>query len=316
MDLTTRQLRAFLAVAECGGFTAAARRMGWVQSAVSAGVAELETAIGARLFERSSRRVALTVAGERFRPRAAALLADLAGAVEAAKGAQEAPRLVIATVPLLAATLLPGGIGALRRAVPAVRPALLEVSATEAQAMVAEGAADLAVGTFPPTGDAGLIASGLGRDALMLFLPAGHALATGTRPLPWRAVEGEAEIALTARSALRELVDAARLAAGIPPCPPAFEVAQMSTAIALVAAGLGIAALPEAAVPLAPRGGVRVRPLDRPAVQREITLIHRAGAAGHVLSAVEHLGAVLEEALRRRMVDGPGRRRGGSVPPN
>jgi DNA-binding transcriptional LysR family regulator len=79
-----RQLSAFVAVAEEGAFTRAATRLGVVQPAVSQAVRRLEEEIGIALVERSSRRVALTAAGEAFLPHARAVLARMAEAERAA----------------------------------------------------------------------------------------------------------------------------------------------------------------------------------------------------------------------------------------
>lgn len=75
MDMLTN-LRAFVAVARYGGFSEAARQLDVVPSVAAKRVSQLEHAVGARLFERSTRRVVLTEAGERFQAQARALIAD------------------------------------------------------------------------------------------------------------------------------------------------------------------------------------------------------------------------------------------------
>src|SRR4051794_25135035 len=82
VDLDTRLLRAFVAVAEELNFTRAAARLFIAQQALSAQVAQLETRLGVKLFERTTRRVALTEAGSRLLGHARAALAAL-DAVEA-----------------------------------------------------------------------------------------------------------------------------------------------------------------------------------------------------------------------------------------
>ena len=74
-----RQLAVFVAVAEEGSFTRAADRLHVVQSAVSAGVRNLERELGARLFDRSTHKVALSDAGRALLPEARATL-EAAGA--------------------------------------------------------------------------------------------------------------------------------------------------------------------------------------------------------------------------------------------
>ncbi len=289
MDVTPRQLRAFLAVAEAQGFTAAARQLGLAQSVASTLVQDLEHALGARLFDRTSRRVALTAAGAAFRPRAAALLADLAAAQRAALDTASAEQLTIAAPPLLAATLLPPAIAAARAARPQARFALIEAPTSRILDLLRAGAADIAIGTFGPGSTADLQATPLRADALALFMPAADPLA-GRLSLPWSALAGRPMVALSPDSALRGLTDSALAAAGLPAAAPVFEVAQITTAIALVAAGLGIAALPSAAIPLAPRGRVATARLTAPTIPRHIAALSRPGqdrpAAAALLAAL------------------------------
>jgi DNA-binding transcriptional LysR family regulator len=87
MDVELRHLRAFVAVAEELNFTRAAKRLFIVQQALSAQIRQLEDRIGTRLFERDTRRVALTDAGVALYQQASALLQDAEAAVAAAKAA-------------------------------------------------------------------------------------------------------------------------------------------------------------------------------------------------------------------------------------
>jgi len=86
MDMVAN-LRAFLAVARYGGFSEAGRQLNVVPSVAAKRVSQLEHAIGTRLFERSTRRVALTEAGEQFQTRARSLVADLDDTVAGLKRA-------------------------------------------------------------------------------------------------------------------------------------------------------------------------------------------------------------------------------------
>jgi DNA-binding transcriptional LysR family regulator len=288
MDTTPRHLRAFLAVADSGGFGAAARGLGCGQSTVSALVRELETIAGAALFRRTTRRVELTAAGAAFRPRAAALLADLSAALAGVRALAASQVLTVATVPLRAATLLPAAIAALRAAQAAVEVRLIEAPAREVLERVQDGSADLGVATFLPGSEAGLIARPVLSDHLALFAPRGHRLA-GLRSVAWGDLAGE-PLVLPRDSALRPLIEAAISAAGLPEVRPAFEASHIVTALALVDAGLCVAPLPTIAARLA-GDGVVMRRLSRPGVRRDVLALHRAGAP----RAAEALAALLEQ---------------------
>lgn len=96
------ELQTFVAVAESGGFNAAARRLNRSAPSVTRIVAGLEARIGTRLFLRTTRRVALTEAGERLFQDAGRLLDDLNRAEAAASGAHEAPRGILSiTAPVI-----------------------------------------------------------------------------------------------------------------------------------------------------------------------------------------------------------------------
>jgi DNA-binding transcriptional LysR family regulator len=291
MDPSPRHLRAFLAVAETGGFGAAARRLGCGQSTVSALVRELEAIAAAPLFRRTTRRVELSAAGAAFRPRAAALLADLSAALAGVRALAGAEVLTVATVPLLAATLLPQAIARLRAARPAVELRLIEAPAREVLERVQDGSANLGVATFLSGAEAGLVARRVLSDHLALFVPRGHRLAAA-RSVAWADLAGE-PLVLPRESALRPLIEAALSAAGLPEARPAFEASHIATALSLVQAGLCVAPLPTIAARLA-TDGVVMRRLSRPAVRRDVLALHRAGAP----RAAEMLAALLAEAAQ------------------
>jgi DNA-binding transcriptional LysR family regulator len=97
----TEELRAFCAVASSGGFTSAARSLGLTTSSISKQVRALESSLGVRLLNRTTRRVSLTEAGTRFYERAEEVLERLAEAEEAAGEVQTTPRGTLrATIPM------------------------------------------------------------------------------------------------------------------------------------------------------------------------------------------------------------------------
>src|SRR5215831_6177672 len=109
-SMELQQLRYVVAVAEEGGFTRAAERCRVVQSALSHQIARLERELGARLFERTSRRVRLTPAGAAFLPAARQCLdaAERAAAEVAAAVGEIRGRLAVGLIPTVAAVDVPG----------------------------------------------------------------------------------------------------------------------------------------------------------------------------------------------------------------
>jgi DNA-binding transcriptional LysR family regulator len=276
MNITFRQLRAFSAVAAFGSFTRASEQLHLTQSAISNLVRELEAELGIRLFDRTTRRVELTHAGREFRGSAEKLIADLDHTarnthelVERKRG-----RLIVAAPPFLAASLLPQVMAAFRRDFPGISVVLLDVPTDQIVARVTSGEADIGVGTFT-TEDEGLTRTPIARDTLMLFCPRGHPLASRRRPR-WRDLKGYPVITLTRESGIRPLVMHGFDAAGIA-VQPAYEVWQITSALGLVDAELGVGVLPAYATTTSRFLRVTARPLHGPSVSRDVEVIARRG---------------------------------------
>jgi DNA-binding transcriptional LysR family regulator len=277
MNITLRQLRAFIAVTQQGSFTAAARQMSLTQSAVSALVRELEQQLGLPVLERTTRRVTLTGAGEHLLQLAERVLRDVEMAVTEAKSLLDKTRgrVVIAASPLASATLLPDMIAAFSRDYPRISIELHDVLTDQILHLVRTGSADIGVGTFQrsPTE---LELSTLYEDTIGVIVPVSSPLA-GRRTLRWRDLEGEQTIVLSRASAFRALIDELLAKQSISMPPPRFEVGYMGTAVALAEAGLGISILPQRAAALIRSRGACFRRLTSPVVSRAATLVTRAG---------------------------------------
>lgn len=177
-DLDVRQLRYFVAVAEELNFSRAAQRLGMAQPPLSKAIAQLEHSLGVRLLERSTRRVALTVAGEVLLAQArVALEAVNAAALRTQRAGHPEPRLVV--------TLKAGGDGGLLREVlatyraggPQLPPVEVVVGRWgEPPAMLRDGRADVGF-LRSPFELRGLDSEPLISEPRMVALPAGHRLA-------------------------------------------------------------------------------------------------------------------------------------------
>ena len=277
--LSPRHLAAFVAVVEASGFAAAAASLGLAQSTVSTLLRDMEDRLGTQLIERTTRRTTPTAAGARLLPHARRLLAEMQAILHEIDppGARQ---VRIAATPLVAGTLLPEALARLQAAGRVPRPALVEASPTEIPDLVRRGEASLGLGSFPRAEVADLGRRHLGRDDLVLFCPDRHPLASRREALHWRDLAGTTEIAVTRESEVGRLVSGALEAAGLSSNPSGYEVARIGTALAFVAAGLGVAVLPRSAAPLVPRSGapVRIRVL-RSVIRREVLAIWRGAAA-------------------------------------
>ena len=112
MNLSTRQMRAFLHVARLGNFTRAAEQAHITQAGLSILIREMEKQLACRLFDRTTRVVTLTPAGRRLLPVVERLLTDLddVAAQLGAEGDAARQTLRIAATPLVSSHLLPAGV--------------------------------------------------------------------------------------------------------------------------------------------------------------------------------------------------------------
>ena len=276
MNVTLRQIQAFLAVVDLGNFTRAAARMNMAQPALSLTIRELEAELGIRLFDRTTRRVELTAAGADFTYSARKLIDDFELVMRNARELTERKRgrIVIAAPPLLAAMILPGAIADYKSTFPGIDVRLIDTQTDKIVHKVRSGEADCGVGTFNES-ENGLERQLLVKDALMVFCSRPSPLSKA-RQVPWRALSEHPVIAMTRDSSIRLLAERAFEAAG-QTLRPAFEVSQMTTAVMLVEAGLGVAVLPTYVWSFARDHKVISKPLVEPLVSREISMVHAAG---------------------------------------
>ncbi len=279
MNVTLRQLRAFLEVARHGSFTAAAERLHVTQSALSVMIRELERELRVRLFDRTTRRVQLTAAGEEFHPLAEKTLEDLEHAVARSRELAEVRRgrVTIAATTLIASILLPRAIADYRERHEGVRIVLRDGAPPgQIARMVQDGEVDIGIGPTAARDDA-LSATPFLVDTLEVACPAGHPLTRKTR-VTWRDLAAQPLIALSGETAIRQLLEEQLGAAGAR-FEPAYQVAFLATAIGLVDAGLGVAVLPSHARPLARLHHIRFMKLGSPAIRRDVWLITRRDRA-------------------------------------
>lgn len=295
MNVTLRQIRAFVAVARHGRFALAAERLHVTQSALSMLVRELESQLGLRLFDRHTRMVRLTEPGAEFLPVAEKTLADLESAVAHSRGLAtlKRGRVSVAASTVLAGTLLPWVVRDFTIRHPGIRCIVKDCAEEDIRHRVRIGEVDFGLGTALDP-DPELAEVPLLEDRLTALVGDRHALA-GKRSVSWRELAEHPLIALGAGSPLRALVDRALADAGVR-VEPAYEASFSSTVISMVAAGLGVAALPVNARQVSPKVKVNVRPLVRPVVPRRVCLFLRREVAP--TPAVAALQAFLQEYVR------------------
>ncbi|BAL89028.1 putative LysR-family transcriptional regulator [Actinoplanes missouriensis 431] len=268
-----RQLSYVEAVARYGGFTRAAERLHVAQSAVSAQIKALEAELGLALFARTTRRVALTPAGELFVARARRVLAELDGARTEIHEITSVVhgRVSIGATAALGPYDLPQALTRFRDRFPGIAVRLRSGLVTGLLGALDEGELDLVVGPvhadLPPRFDALPLAD----EHLLLALPIGHALSRAGR-LTLGEARDEPFVSLPPGSGLRWILEDAARSAGFTPRVE-FETASPAGIRDLVAAGLGVGLLSKS-VAEAPGPAITIRSLHPAPVHPPIGVMH------------------------------------------
>ncbi|VTU30649.1 HTH-type transcriptional regulator GltC [Variovorax sp. SRS16] len=272
MNVSLRQVEIFLAVARTLSFSQAARDCHLSQPALSANVKRLEESMGARLFDRHTRKVSMTAVGQEFFKVASAMaenmdmaLARMQDFVSGKRG-----RLVIAAAPSMAASFAPQAIAEFARDHPEVDVELHDELSDLSVGLVRSGVADLALSPVVPKA-ADLRQLELFRDHLVLVCHPSHPLASRAT-VRWRDVQPYAHVVVNQSSSVRQLVDAQYARYGVR-LRPAFEVAHVGTMLGLIAAKLCVGELPESFIRNIDTTGLSYRRIASSAAYRTIGAI-------------------------------------------
>ena len=277
MNVTLRQLHVFQSVASTHNFSRTGDAVGLTQPAVSRSITELESQLGLKLLNRTTREVTLTDAGQRLAARLPRVLEDLDNTLLDVRGmaTERRGRVRVASSPTLSANLMPDCIAQCQQTLPGLELVLLDRIQSAVLASVLSGEVDFGVVIDPGEREA-LECETILTEPFCLACPHGHRLAR-KRQVRWADLAGESLVLLDHASGSRRLIDRA-LAEHAVQCTVAQEVGHPTTIFRMLDAGLGISVIPTLALP--PEGLARlvVRPLV-PRVDRDIVLVHRRNRA-------------------------------------
>lgn len=272
MNVSMRQLRAFLAVAGHRHFRRAADALHLTQPAVSRLIADLEAELDVRLFDRSTREVVPTEAGRYLEQAVSRVLDELDGVLAHAR-AQADPlrgRVRIAAVPTVSAGLVPNCIALCAQEHPALEILLRDQSQAQVLDAVRGGEVDFGLTVEPATTEE-FDAQTILRDPFLVVFREDHPFVE-REAVPWNALTGQPLILLDHASGSRRLIDEVFARRQIP-VDITLEVGHPHTAFRMVEAGLGVTVTPALSLD-ALRPGLAVRSLT-PEVHREVTLLRR-----------------------------------------
>lgn len=285
-----RHLRYFVALAEELSFTRAARRLHVSQPPLSLQISQLEREIGARLFQRTSRRVELTLAGQAFLIDAQAVLArvDEAGNRARAIGQGLAGRIDIGLSGSHFLGPLPRIMAGYAQSHPEVEVNLHELKPAVQLQALRERRIDLSV-SRTPVNDAVLSSTLLWRDPVAVALPVGHALAR-RRQLRLPDLRDQPFVMLrTDSSAHAQYIHDCCVQAGFSP-QVSQRVQELPALLSLVGAGMGVALIPSSLRGLFP-DQIKVIPLGKEAPHADVYAVQRSAESVEVVQAFVRLAA-------------------------
>ncbi len=275
MDFTSRQLRAFLLVAQHRSFCRAAEALYITPSGLSILIRELEAQLGFRLFDRTTRHVVPTAHGTEFLAVAQKSMAALDAAVShIGRSATHASQtLTLGAPPLIAANIVTYAIKEFRAHRPDLRIQLFDERSPAILQLVLAGKLDMGVGIFARA--SGIRRTRFFRSPLMVIRPEKEP-AFCRASTTWSALKGEKLISLRSFSPIQRIVDKHLAQAGVI-SRQSVSINLLDTQIAMVEAGEGIAIIPSFGLPACRKRRVVTSRLINPVVDVEFHQISNRG---------------------------------------
>lgn len=299
MNVSLRQLRTFVTVAQAKSFSRAGDIIGLSQSAVSHSVKELERQCGVRLFDRTTREVVMTEAGHQLAARLERLLDELNSTLRDAGrvGQQLSGTVRVAASQTISAHLIPQCIAQSNRDYPEIDFVLHDRPQQWVLESIRQGEVDFGIVIDPgPVSD--LQCEAVLSEPFLLLCREDHPFSQ-QRHVPWQALQDQPLVLQDYASGSRPLIDAAlhrqRIEASI-----VQEIGHPATLFPMVEAGIGISVLPALALPLPQGCHLVVKPLT-PVIERRLMLVQRkkrslSGAAQAIWDVVRAQAQCLTQA--------------------
>jgi len=275
MEVSTRQLRAFRLAAQHHNFARAAEALFITPSGLSVLIKELESRVGFRLFDRTTRHVALTPHGRELLVVIQRSLQELDAAIAnvGRSARRDHQSISLGTTPLVAANILPPAIREFRKQRPDVRIQLFDADLPTLIQMVEAGKLDMSLGIFKAMPD--VRREPFFRFSLMVARAAKDDILP-RKTTTWSALEGETLISLSPGHPHQQLIDKHLAQAGVK-VQIGSSVNLLDTQIALVEAEEGIAVIPSFGMPACRNRKVVMSQLINPVVRFDFHMISRRG---------------------------------------
>lgn len=266
-NISLRQLRIFLAVAEHHGFSRAGCVIGLTQSAMSHSISELENELGIRLFDRTTREVLLTKEGEDLSVELRRLLSELETTLSNARsrGEQQRGLVHVATSPTISAGIMPGCILRALNKHPQINMIIHDQVQQKTIQMIQNGEVDFGV-IVEPSLPPDLYTETVLEEPFCLVVPENAQIAQ-LATVKWSDLQNEELVLLDYASGSRPLIDNVFARHRVTP-HIVQELGHVSTIFRILQSGIGVSVIPQLALPSLRDTGLSICQLCPPETRR------------------------------------------------
>ncbi|MEH6585109.1 MAG: LysR substrate-binding domain-containing protein [Halioglobus sp.] len=274
MNISLRQLRAFVTLAQSQSFAEASELLHLSQPALSVAIKKMEQEAGGSLFSRSTRSLELSPEGRNFLPAARRLLADWDQAFDdlGRHFNLQQGKISVAVMPSFAMNQFPEALAPFQRDYPDINISVEDVVMESVIDAVREGQVDLGI-TFEPEQLDGVEFTPLFTDRWIALVHPDSPLAARQR-LSWQALMEEPFIAMNRGSWSRNTTEQAMSAAGVTPAR-LLEANQLATIGRMVSVGLGTAVVPQLCRQQMESMGILCKAIGQPSIERQVGIFTR-----------------------------------------
>ncbi|TCL07148.1 MULTISPECIES: LysR family transcriptional regulator [Sodalis] len=272
-NISLRQLRIFLAVADHHGFSRAGNMLSLTQSAMSHSIGELENELGIRLFDRTTREVLLTKEGADLAEELRHLMGELANTLSNAQRRSERHRglVHVATSPTISAGIMPDCITQVVENYPQINLIIHDQVQQQTLQMVVNGEVDFGV-IIEPSVPSDLYTETFMEEPFCLVLPETHEIAR-QKQVNWSDLQNQELVLLDYASGSRPLIDNALIRHGVTP-RVIQELGHVTTIFRILQSGIGVSVIPQLALSSLEGSGLATRQLW-PLENRRLQLARR-----------------------------------------
>jgi len=296
MNIRVRQIEGFLAIADTLSFSRAAEKIGMTQPAFSQMLRDLENTLGLKLIDRTTRRVNLTLSAQQLLAQMRQAISDLNGIRRNAQALArlEQGQLAIGVLPSLAGGVFVESLAQFSDLYPGVAIQVRENHNAHIIGQLTQHEVELAICTYNASAPS-LSFEELFIDELVCVMREHHALARRKR-IEWRRFSTQPVVLVSASSIINEIVRA-NLREFAEGKSAEYETLNMTTALNMARANLGVTLIPRVALPELNMKGLTYRPIGQPRPTRQVGIYRRAGQT--LSPAAEKFRELLIERLQR-----------------